>query len=114
MTSSVRAAPVVLLMGVSTAADGAYNSFVPSAAVASCVVQRPAALALLDKGAGDELTDAGLTPEHEGRVAGHVLETRPVLIEESERNRTKMVLRVPGRQPVRFPEDNEVFHDLVA
>ena len=73
MTSGVRAATVVLVVGVFPPADQAYHCLLVFTAGLCCVVEGPATLALLDKGTRHELTNAGLMPKHEGRVMGHVL-----------------------------------------
>ena len=73
MTSGIGAMTMVLVMSMLAPTDWANYCLHVFAAVLCCVVEGPAMLALLDKGAGHELTDAGLTPEHERRVMGHVL-----------------------------------------
>ena len=113
MTRRIRALTMVLLMRVGSTANRADDHVSP-AEVARGVVQGPIPLALLNEQAGKELMDTGLTPEHERRVAEHVLKMQSVLIKECKGNGTETVLRGPGRQPVRFPKDDEVFHDLVA
>lgn len=72
--SGIGATTMMLLMGMGTATDGAYDGVVSLTTATSGVVQGPTALALLDKRTRDKLMDMGLTPKHERRVMGHVLE----------------------------------------
>ena len=80
MMSRVGATTMVLVVSMLAPTYWAYHHLRVFAAVLCCVVERPAMLALLDKGSRHKLTDMSLVPKHERRITGHVLQTGTILI----------------------------------
>jgi len=106
---------MVLIFGMGARANGADDGVLRTWAACRFVAEHPASVTLGNQQARLVLTGAGgLMTKQEWRVSHDVLKTRTVWIKESNRDGAMTGVGVSGRQPVWFPQENEVLETCVT